>query len=246
MHAMVIRSNRIPQIATAILVLVMFASSARADIFQWEYINPADSSQGKQQSTMLAPDGAGVDAVPGAGLGGLNLTMAYLIHADVRDASFYAATLTDADFTGTRIQDASFGKRFWCCGIPGITEDYSLRGTGITPAQLYSTTSYQTHDLSGIDFGFNELAGGNFALEHLANVSFEGATLTGADFTAAEIRGANFAKFFHPGIPWTSLQNILIGTGITLDQLYSTASYQSHDLSRVNLQRNNLAGGNFT
>jgi hypothetical protein len=66
--------------------LFVFASPARADIFQWEYINPADPSQGKQQSTTLAPDGAGVDAVPGAGVGGRNLTMAYLIGADVTDA----------------------------------------------------------------------------------------------------------------------------------------------------------------
>ena len=53
--------------------------SRTADIFQWEYINPADPSQGKQQSTTLAPDGAGVDAVPGADLSDRNLTMAYLI-----------------------------------------------------------------------------------------------------------------------------------------------------------------------
>ena len=60
-----------------------FRRAPRADIFQWEYINPADPSQGKQQSTTLAPDGAGVDAVPGADLIGRNLTMAYLIGADL-------------------------------------------------------------------------------------------------------------------------------------------------------------------
>ena len=35
---------------------------AHADIYQWEYINPANPGQGKQQSTMLAPDGAGANA----------------------------------------------------------------------------------------------------------------------------------------------------------------------------------------
>ena len=40
--------------------LVAFAASARADIFQWEYINPPDPSQGKQQSTTLCPGGSGV------------------------------------------------------------------------------------------------------------------------------------------------------------------------------------------
>ena len=56
---------------------------ARADIFQWEYINPANPSQGKQPSTMLAPDGAGANAVPGANLSYRNLTMAYLIGANL-------------------------------------------------------------------------------------------------------------------------------------------------------------------
>ncbi len=31
---------------------------ARADIYEWEYINPANPSLGKQQSTTLCPDGA--------------------------------------------------------------------------------------------------------------------------------------------------------------------------------------------
>jgi hypothetical protein len=31
---------------------------SRADIYQWEYVNSADPSQGKRQSSVLAPDGA--------------------------------------------------------------------------------------------------------------------------------------------------------------------------------------------
>jgi hypothetical protein len=62
-------------------LLSLFAPApvAHADIFQWEYVNPADPTQGKRQSTTLAPDGAGVNAVPGADLSNRNLTMAYLI-----------------------------------------------------------------------------------------------------------------------------------------------------------------------
>ena len=69
--------------ASLATLLALFAPApvARADIFQWEYINPANPSQGKQQSTTLAPDGAGVNAVPGANLSNRNLTMAYLIGA---------------------------------------------------------------------------------------------------------------------------------------------------------------------
>ena len=57
----------------AFSVCTAATSAARADIFQWEYINPADPSQGRKQSTTLAPDGAGVSAVPGANLSNRNL-----------------------------------------------------------------------------------------------------------------------------------------------------------------------------
>ena len=76
--------------ASLATLLALFCPTpvARADIFQWEYINPANPSLGKQQSTTLAPDGAGVNAVPGANLSNRNLTMAYLIGADFIGAHY--------------------------------------------------------------------------------------------------------------------------------------------------------------
>ena len=82
MHRNLNRSRCVLQLTAILFPLLAFAASARADIFQWEYINPADPSQGKRQSTTLAPDGAGVDAAPGAVLTlpfrRRDLTMAYL------------------------------------------------------------------------------------------------------------------------------------------------------------------------
>src|SRR5262245_25390937 len=63
-------------VVTVVVISSAVAAATRADIFQWEYINPADPGHGKRQSTTLAPDGAGVDAGPGVTLFG-NLTMAY-------------------------------------------------------------------------------------------------------------------------------------------------------------------------
>ena len=40
-------------VCLCLVVLSIAAAAARADIFQWEYVNPADPSQGKQQSTTL-------------------------------------------------------------------------------------------------------------------------------------------------------------------------------------------------
>jgi uncharacterized protein YjbI with pentapeptide repeats len=363
------------RLVLATVVVIGAASSARADIFQWEYINPADPSQGKQQSTTLVPDGAGVDAVPRANLSNRNLTMAYLMganldsatlsganltNAEVRGASFspiivdlagldwlyvgtgitleqlystasyqahdlsgiglsghnltyanlsgqdlpyanfgyvsrgqdytpqarldwaiftdanlhganfYLATLTNADcrqanltnarfsgamltgaaFTGSEVRGASFdraiqyGYRFEDQGRSYFTYEY-LVGTGITPPQLYATASYQAGNLSGIDFAYNNLAGGDFAGQNLTNANFYGATLTGADFAGADIRGALFA-----GVRLRSSNCrgcfYQVGTAITLDQLYATASYQARDLSRINLSANDLASANFS
>jgi uncharacterized protein YjbI with pentapeptide repeats len=257
---------------------LILATPTQADIYQWEYIDPADPSQGKQQSTALAPDGAGVDAVPGAYLAGRNLTMAYLIAADLTGADlnladltnavFDRATLTDADFTGAEVREASFAAGFCISGF-GCPRP----GTGITLAQLYSTANYQIHDLSGISLFMNNLASGNFAGQNLSNanlgratlagadfreanlsnaafflatltgadfnhanlskVSFNDTGLTDADFTGAEVRGASFTRFGN------------LTEGITLAQLYSTASYQAHDLSGISLSLNSLSGANF-
>jgi hypothetical protein len=62
--------------------------------------------------------------------------------------------------------------------------------------------------------------------------------LDGADFTGADIRGASFEVFswFWCCVP---------GSGLTPEQIYSTASYQHGDLTGINFRNNNLAGANF-
>jgi uncharacterized protein YjbI with pentapeptide repeats len=253
--------------AVALFPLFAFASDASADIFQWEYINPADPGQGKQQSTTLAPGGAGVNAVPAAYLAGRDLSMAYLIGADLTNAKlgskiestgqlyinpplssspdlarrvrpysgplkfidFRDARLTDADFTGADVRGASFSRGF--CS-PDTLCSHNYAGGGITLEQLYSTASYQAHDLHGIDLTGNILAGGNFAGQNLININFTNASLTDANFTAADIKGATFSA-------------IVEGTGLTPVQLYSTTTYKTHDLSGIGLAGNDLTAGGF-
>src|SRR6186997_2676702 len=106
-------------ITATLLGLLAPAPVARADIFQWEYINPANPSQGKQPSTMLCPGGAGAIAAPGVNLSNRNLTKAYLIGAylglfpiydqygDLIDfipaANLTGANLSQADLTGATL-----------------------------------------------------------------------------------------------------------------------------------------------
>jgi uncharacterized protein YjbI with pentapeptide repeats len=107
-------------------------------------------------------------------------------------------------------------------------------GGGPTLTQLYSTASYRAHDLSGVALRGNNMANANLAGQNLTNADFSSATLTNTDFTGAEVRCANFGYEPYYG-----------GTGITLSQLYSTASYLADDLSGIKLWYNDLAGGNF-
>ena len=94
--------------ASLATLLALFAPApvARADIFQWEYINPANPSQGKQPSTTLAPDGAGANAVPGANLSNRNLTKAYLIGADLSPISYDDCGTYFSDLTGANLSQA--------------------------------------------------------------------------------------------------------------------------------------------
>jgi uncharacterized protein YjbI with pentapeptide repeats len=228
------------------LRIILAATAAHADIFQWEYINPTDPSQGKRQSTTLCPDGAGVDSWPGAQLWRRNLTMAYLIGATLTDASLFLTDLTDADLSQANLTNADFeyayvvGADFSNAEVRGArfrNNRFAEAYVTITLAQLYSTASYQAHDLTGIGLYETNLAGGNFAGQNLTHAALDYAYLTGADFTNAEVRGARFTRRISYGVE---------GSGITLAQLYSTASYAAHDLSGIGLAGNNLSGANFS
>ena len=212
------RSRRAMQTAASSTFLIAFTSLAQADLYQWEYINPAEPSQGKQQSATLAPDGAGIEAVPGADLSKRNLTMAYLVgatlnfqwngryitsnladtnlsQADLTNARLDGATLTGAGFAGAEVRGASFHR------VPPASPDCHWGrfcspglGTGITLAQLYSTASYAARDLGGIILNWNDLANADFAGQNLNRSAFYGATLTDGDFGGADLTGVNFSR----------------------------------------------------
>ena len=224
------------------LIWLLFGSAqpTRGDIFQWEYINPADPSQGKQESATLAPDGAGAFALPVTNLNNRNLTMAYLIGADLNGATGISSNFTNADFSQAILTNASFlGSTLTAANLAGAevrgahlgrsavslydcTRFVFLQGcvqygwytfftgTSITPEQLYSTASYNAHDLTGIKLEYYVLSDANLAAQNLtsaelpyatlinanlshailANANLAGANLTGANLTGADVRGA--------------------------------------------------------
>ena len=86
---------------------------------------------------------------------------------DLTDADFFQATLTNADFGLAIVRDAR---------ISYVTTN------GFTKDQLYSTASYQAHNLGAIGLDHNNLSGWNLSGQQLRNADFTGADATGADF----------------------------------------------------------------
>ncbi len=227
----------------------------RADIYEWEYVDPGNPALGKQQSTTLVPDGAGVTPAPdeilvnrdftkaylfaanlsGARLRVSNLSEAYLAGATLSYVPFNNATLTNADLSGANLSGAVLTEA-WLTGADLTGADIShadfssTTAYGFTASQLYSTSSYQNHALSGIDFSDagNDLSGWDFSAQDLTDAQFSFTTLAGANFQDAIVRGA-------------SLYNTT-AAGFTAAALYATKSYQDHDLGAIDLSRNDLTG----
>ena len=199
-----------------LMVTATSVSALRADIYEWEWVDPNDHSQGKQPSTILCPDGKDDMFIHPSYPGYLDLTKAYLIGYDLTDANFCAAVLADADMTGAIITGAFFGL---------------TTGKGFTREQFESTASYATGELSGINLCENKLSGWNFAGKYLSKASFKGSWLGNADFTGTIITGADLSETTDKGFNQT--------------QFKSTANYASGELIDIDLSNNSLKGWNF-
>jgi uncharacterized protein YjbI with pentapeptide repeats len=261
MQTILIRSSRILLVSLSPLLLV-FPSHAHADIFQWEYTNAADPSQGKRQSTTLAPDGAGVDAVPGADLVGRNLTMAYLnqsnlTNSDVRyanltdatlsqanltAANFWAATLSGADFSGAEVRGATFEILY--------DLDAIRFGTGISLNQLYSTASYHHRELSGINLNSNNLAGVNLDAQNLADARFWYADLRHASLNQAILTDARFdyAHLTNASLRESNLVKSVFAGATLTDADFTGADVKGASFDRyyVSLPTSVIAGSGIT
>jgi uncharacterized protein YjbI with pentapeptide repeats len=187
----------------------------------------------------------------------VNLSNANVSNANLRNADLYVTVLTGANFTGAEVRGANLSY-------------FSQSGsTPITLAQLTSTASYQAHDLSGINLGNVDLTGANFTSQNLTGARFDGggypAILDNADFNQANLTGANVsalmtgANFNQANLTNATVGGTMTGAnfsgavirgatisgGMSLVQLYSTASYQAHDLVGIQIQDGDLTHGNF-
>ena len=130
--------------------------------------------------------------------------------------------------------------------LTGTDFTVPMRGAdlgGFSSDQLYSTASYQAGDLTGIRLIENNLSGWNFAGQNLTNAisrrHADGRRLYRCRNTRGKLGKATGQCTGGGACSY-------IGTGITVAQLHSTASYQAKDLRGMGLALSNLAGANFT
>ncbi len=135
-------------------------------------------------------------------------------------ATFFQTSLASVDFTGATIDQVDLGN-----------------ATGFTASQLYSTASYQNHNLHGVWFDWIDMSGWDLSGQDLSGASLYYADLTGTDFTGAIVHNTDFSYT----APWQNSES-----GMTAEQLYSTQSYQDKDLHGISLAGGNLKGWDFS
>ena len=163
----------------------------------------------------------------GADLANRNLAKAYLTASNLASANLTSAGLVDAELSQANLVNAYLGG-YW---ESTPSEDIWHLGADLSGANLGQAT------LTAANFYSATLTNVDLRHANLFNASFHSANMTGTNLTGAEVRGANFARdaLPYPIYDWAG--------GMTLTQLYSTASYQAGDLNGIGLQLNDLANG---
>jgi uncharacterized protein YjbI with pentapeptide repeats len=124
---------------------------------------------------------------------------------DLTNANFDFSLLTNADFTDAVVTGTIFHRT--------TSADPSR---SFSKEQLYSTASYRQKNLTGIGLRAVDLSGWDFSGQNLTGANLFDSKLTHADFNGAIVRDAQL-------------------TGITKEQLYSTASYRAKDLREIGI-----------
>ncbi|QDU70824.1 pentapeptide repeat-containing protein [Mucisphaera calidilacus] len=147
----------------ALLVAALFVSCAHADIYQWEYADPASGSRIRQESSTTCPDGAGRDALPDADLSNLDLSMAWLPNKD----------LTGVNFQNTNLSTAYL--------LESILTNTNFTGANLTTVVIlgdyYDSLTFSNSNLTESTI---RIDGDTYHNHSYHNLSFENANLTDA------------------------------------------------------------------
>jgi uncharacterized protein YjbI with pentapeptide repeats len=187
-----------------------------------------------------------------AALSGLNLSSSNFIFSWFDHADFATANMGGANLTFARLANADFTN--------ALTKGTCFDNTttkGFAKEQLYSTASYKNKELGNIGLGGNNISGWDLGGQNLAGASFHATTLRGAILTGTDLTGTDFgcadltgASLAGANLTGADLDTALVSgadfTGAVVkgariywnlkeQQVYSTASYKSRDLSGIDL-----------
>lgn len=174
----------------------------------------------------------------GARFDGSTLTDANLSQANLMGADFFIATLTNANLTDAVVNWTSF---------------WDTTSRGFTKEQLYSTASYKTKDLAGIFLWSNDLSGWNFGGQNLAWAVFWNSTLSDANLSHANLTGADFdsatltnADLSQADLSQANLANanlsssMVTGANLAGAKLSNSSFQDVRDLSRADFSADTL------
>lgn len=200
------------------------------------YLQNANLAGASLQTTTLVDAYALFATLTNANLESANLTGANLSNANLTNAGLHGANLTNVNLTNSSVVGADFGQ-----------------ATGLTLQQLYSTASYQAQnlrgiglesiDLTGVNLGGFDLSNGDLAFANMTNANLSNTNLTNIDLGFATLTNMNLSNAIISGGDFS--QPYGTPTGLTFQQLYSTANYKSKDLHGISFQNNNLAGADL-
>ena len=236
----------------ALLIVATLSPTLWADIYEWEWVDPADPSQGKQQSTTLCPSGAGLVPVPWLYACKRDLTQAYLAGADLTNADFFGAKLTDADLAGANLTNADFYRATLTdADLTGATiagARFRFGRRGLTRTQFESTASYVSGELTGIRLTQCKLSSWNFAGKNLTNADFGGATLTDANLAGTRLANAQFwgSKLNRANLTGANCVKADFTDAILTDADLTGANLTNADFDEAVLTNANLTGATIT
>lgn len=156
-----------------------------------------------------------------------NLTGADFTDAYMRSSGFTSATLSQANITHANLREARInGSDMAGSNLSDATlTDATIRNTDLTGANLSHVVA------EGADFEASRFENADLSGSRFVDASFRLAIMTGANLTDADIRGTDLYRTTQ--------------YGLTLEQIYSTASYKNRDLTGIDFSSNTLSGGYF-
>lgn len=224
--------RRSPLWLASLFGVALACSSTNADISRWD-------------TGELIPGTEGITLGPGVVLEEKNLDYANFSGADLTGASFLLSSLHNADFSGATVAGAGF-----------------INSTvyGFTKEQLYSTESYQSRNLRGLNLsyisflgggeahGLGDLSGWDLSHQDLTGAYLFSTFLSDADLTGANLTNANLAdaSLFGANLTDATITGARFDfASMPKETLYATANYQQKNLEGIDFSGMRLESWDF-